>query len=83
MQVAVDKDVIQPLESPMSMNKNLLQPAALPVQAGAADSAAVPTSAAGAAPSPKRGFKPRWLRLQRRERKLKEARALALRPVVG
>jgi len=33
----------------------------------------------------KRGFKPRWLRLQRRERKLKEAqaRALALRPVVG
>lgn len=33
----------------------------------------------------KRGFKPRWLRLQRRERKLKEAqaRALTLRTVVG
>ena len=27
---------------------------------------------------PKRGFKPRWLRLQRRERKFREARALAL-----
>ena len=39
---------------------------------------------ASEAPS-KRGFKPRWLRLQRRERKLKEAqaRALALRPIVG
>ncbi len=35
------------------------------------------------APAPKRGFKPRWLRLQRRERKLKEARTLALRPAVG
>lgn len=32
---------------------------------------------------PKRGFKPRWLRLQRRERKLREARALAARAVIG
>jgi len=31
----------------------------------------------------KRGFKPRWLRLQRRERKLKEARVLASRVVIG
>jgi hypothetical protein len=31
----------------------------------------------------KKGFKPRWLRLQRRERKLREARALAARPVIG
>jgi hypothetical protein len=38
-------------------------------------------AAATGANSPKRGFKPRWLRLQRRERKLKEARALALRTV--
>lgn len=30
-----------------------------------------------AAPT-KRGFKPRWLRLKRRERKLKEARATGL-----
>lgn len=40
--------------------------------------------AAGADAAPqKRGFKPRWLRLQRRERKLREARAALLRPIVG
>jgi hypothetical protein len=40
-------------------------------------------STESAVPPKKRGFKPRWLRLQRRERKLREARALSLRPVVG
>ena len=42
-----------------------------------------PPDPENAVPAQKRGFKPRWLRLQRRERKLREARAMALRPVVG
>jgi hypothetical protein len=45
--------------------------------------AAGPVNLEPLAPSPKRGFKPRWLRLQRRERKLREARAMAVRPIVG
>lgn len=62
------------------MNKN--QTITLSARAEAPESTALRT-AQPEAPAPKRGFKPRWLRLQRRERKLKEARALALRPVVG
>jgi hypothetical protein len=51
--------------------------------------AEVPEPATGMVQSPagttpqKRGFKPRWLRLQRRERKLREARAIAARTVIG
>jgi hypothetical protein len=67
----------------MSMNKNL-KPVSLSVSAEVPDAAATVSTAPGStAPSPKRGFKPRWLRLQRRERKLREARALAVRPLVG
>jgi hypothetical protein len=50
-----------------------------PVRSTAPESAPTEQST----PAPKRGFKPRWLRLQRRERKLREARALALRASVG
>lgn len=66
------------------MNKNLT-PITFSATTDAPELAAPRTAAPDAAvPTPKRGFKPRWLRLQRRERKLKEARALAaLRPVVG
>lgn len=70
--------------SPIKMNKNLM-PTTLAVETDVPQSTA-PRAAApdGCETTPKRGFKPRWLRLQRRERKLKEARALAaLRPVVG
>jgi hypothetical protein len=52
---------------------------AAPLQTAAPESATTEQST----PTPKRGFKPRWLRLQRRERKLKEARALAVRASVG
>ena len=64
------------------MNKNLKS---IPLSATAEVANSAPAAAApdSATPAPKRGFKPRWLRLQRRERKLREARALALRPVVG
>lgn len=62
------------------MNKN--QTIALSAKAENAELTA-PRAAESDAPPQKRGFKPRWLRLQRRERKLREARALALRPVVG
>lgn len=72
--------------SPKKMNKNLTPNTvnALSAKTGAVQTAA-PHPATPEAPeaTPKRGFKPRWLRLQRRERKLKEARALALRPIVG
>ena len=64
------------------MNENLksIPPS---VTADVPNSAPIAAAPDSAVPAPKRGFKPRWLRLQRRERKLREARALALRPVVG
>jgi hypothetical protein len=64
----------------MKKNSNLI---ALEVTPAAADSTAAAAGSENAVPAQKRGFKPRWLRLQRRERKLREARAMALRPVVG
>jgi hypothetical protein len=66
----------------MKMNKDLTS-TAFSAKAHAADLTAPPAAAESTVPAQKRGFKPRWLRLQRRERKLREARALALRPVVG
>ena len=68
------------------MNRNLTPSTAHTTSAktGAPESAAPrPAIPEATETTPKRGFKPRWLRLQRRERKLKEARALALRPIVG
>ena len=64
----------------MKMNKHL-NSTALSVNADVSESPAITSEIT--VPAQKRGFKPRWLRLQRRERKLREARALALRPVVG
>ena len=64
----------------MKMNKNL-NSTTLSVKADVSESPAITPEIT--VPAQKRGFKPRWLRLQRRERKLREARALALRPVGG